>query len=240
VVTPIDQAGRSQLHASRRMAPTGRCGLRADWIHNLRRTFRAVLAGSSTRIRLDEEGQPRVLDLGAVSAESRPVMSQRWGLMAMAAETDSTGAGGAQSRGHKVDAAGGERLHYLGMEFAIRASAESTGGAFSIVEEFYPLDTPLHIHHSHDELFYVLEGEHVFTVGGVELWAGPGDVVFGPRGVPHAHRRVVPRTGRILEMFSPAGFEAFFRELAEADRDRPVGVEDLRRIAAKFSVTFLD
>ena len=158
----------------------------------------------------------------------------------MAAETDPTGAGGAQSRGHKIDAAGGERLHYLGMEFAIRASAESTGGAFSIVEEFYPLDTPLHIHHSHDELFYVLEGEHVFTVGGVELWAGPGDVVFGPRGVPHAHRRVVPRTGRILEMFSPAGFEAFFREIAEADRDRPVGVEDLRRIAAKFSVTFLD
>ena len=159
--------------------------------------------------------------------------------MTMAAEEDPTRAASTQSQGHKVEAAGGERLHYQGMEFAIRASAESTGGAFSIVEEFYPLDTPLHIHHNHDELFYVLEGEHVFTVGGTELQAGPGDVVFGPRGVPHAHRRVVPRAGRILEMFSPAGFEAFFRDLAEADRNGQFGVEDLRRIAAKFGVTFL-
>ena len=95
--------------------------------------------------------------------------------MTMAAETDPTRGAGTQSRGHKVEATGGERLHYQGMEFAIRASAESTGGAFSIVEEVYPLDTPLHIHHSHDELFYVLEGEHVFTVGGTELQAGPGE-----------------------------------------------------------------
>lgn len=87
-----------------------------------------------------------------------------------------------QAQGHKVEAGGAERLHYLGMEFAIRASAESTGGAFSIVEEIHPLDTPLHNHHTHDELFYVLEGELVFTVGGTEFQAGPGDLVFGPRG----------------------------------------------------------
>ena len=157
----------------------------------------------------------------------------------MASETNQTYAAGTQTQGHKVEAGGGERLNYLSMEFAIRASAESTGGAFSIVEEIDPLDTPPHIHHSHDELFYVLEGEHVFTVGGTEFEAGPGDLVFGPRGVPHAHRRVVPRVGRILEMFSPAGFEVFFRDLAEADRNGQAGVEDLRRIAAKFGATFV-
>ncbi len=106
-----------------------------------------------------------------------------------------------------VRVAEGERLHYGGMEFSIRASAESTGGAFSIVEEIHPVDVPTHIHHGHDELFFVLEGDHVFTVGGVEFPAGPGDLVFGPRGVPHNQRRVVPRVGRILTMFSPAGFE---------------------------------
>lgn len=65
--------------------------------------------------------------------------------------------------GHKVEADGGERLPYAGMEFAIRATAESTGGAFSIIEEINPVDAPLHIHERNDELFYVLEGEHVFT-----------------------------------------------------------------------------
>lgn len=135
---------------------------------------------------------------------------------------------------HKVGAGGGERLHYGGMEFVIRASAETTGGAFSIVEEVNPVDAPMHIHERHDELFYVLEGEHVFTVDGTEYPAGPGDCVFGPRGLPHAQRRVVPRTGRILTMFSPAGFEGFFRDLAEAGRAGDDGPEALVRIAARY------
>ena len=60
----------------------------------------------------------------------------------MAAETDPPRAASTQARGHKVEAGGGERLLYLGIEFAILSSAESTGGAFSIVEELHPLDTP--------------------------------------------------------------------------------------------------
>jgi mannose-6-phosphate isomerase-like protein (cupin superfamily) len=143
------------------------------------------------------------------------------------------------AHGHRVPADGGERLTYGGMEFAIRASAESTGGAFSIIEEINPVDTPMHLHQRHDELFYVLEGDHVFTVGGTEHEAGPGDLVFGPRGVPHAQRRVVPRTGRILTMFSPAGFEGFFRDLAEAGRLGVDGPEALTRIAADYDASWV-
>ena len=66
----------------------------------------------------------------------------------MAAETDPPRAASTQARGHKVEAGGGERLLYLGIDFAILSSAESTGGAFSIVEELHPLDTPLQIHQS--------------------------------------------------------------------------------------------
>ena len=113
----------------------------------------------------------------------------------------------------------GERLRFSGAEFVIRASAQTTGGALGIIEEIDPLDTPLHVHRDEDELFYVLEGEHVFQVGDEELRVGPGGVVFAPRGVPHAQRRVVPRTGRVLAMTSPAGFEGFFRELATGEPD---------------------
>lgn len=141
---------------------------------------------------------------------------------------------------HLVAAAGGERLHYGGMEFAIRASAHSTGGAFSIVEEIGPVDVPMHIHDAHDELFFVLEGQHVFTVDGTEYLAGPGDVVLGPRGLAHAQRRVVPRVGRVLAMFSPAGFEGFFRELAEAGRAGNDGPDALTRIADAYHVRWVD
>jgi mannose-6-phosphate isomerase-like protein (cupin superfamily) len=98
-----------------------------------------------------------------------------------------------------VPAEEGERLVFGDVTILLRVPAEATGGAFSLFEEVPPLvDTPLHVHEHEDELFYVLEGEHVFHVGEAELPAGPGAVVFAPRGVPHAHRRVEPRTGRFL------------------------------------------
>jgi hypothetical protein len=50
---------------------------------------------------------------------------------------------------------------------------------------------------------------------------------------------VIPRTGRILEMFSPAGLEVSFRDLAEMDRNGQIEVEDFHRIAAKFGVTWM-
>lgn len=141
--------------------------------------------------------------------------------------------------GHALLAGEGERLSFGGVHVLIRASAESTGGAFSILEEIDPLDTPAHVHEHEDELFYVLEGEHVFTVAGEEFRVGPGGVVFAPRGVPHAQRRVVPRAGRIAVHCSPAGFEGFFRELAAADADGTLGPEAYARVSARYGITWL-
>ena len=145
----------------------------------------------------------------------------------------------ARSAGHKVDRDDGERLPFSGMEVVIRASAESTGGAFSIVEEINGIDVPPHVHEREDELFYVLEGEHVFTVGGVEFPAAPGDTVFAPRGVSHAQRRVVPRTGRWLSMYSPAGFEGFFRDLAAADSDGSLGPKGVDEITRRYGARWI-
>jgi mannose-6-phosphate isomerase-like protein (cupin superfamily) len=140
---------------------------------------------------------------------------------------------------YALDAAGGERLRFSDAEVLIRASAESTGGAFSITEEIDPLDTPLHVHEREDELFYVLAGEHVFRVGEEEFRVGPGGVVFAPRCVPHAHRRVIPRTGRFLTIVSPAGFEGFFRELGEAERAGTLGREAYAAASERYAITWL-
>jgi mannose-6-phosphate isomerase-like protein (cupin superfamily) len=133
----------------------------------------------------------------------------------------------------------GERLRFSGAEFVVRASAETTGGAFSIIEEIDPLDTSPHVHEREDELFYVLEGEHEFRVGDAILPAGPGAVVFGPRGVPHAHRRRVPRTGRFLTMCSPAGFEGFFRELDAAERAGTIGPAAYAEASRRYGISWL-
>ena len=141
---------------------------------------------------------------------------------------------------HRLDSAGGERLRFGEVEVLVKASAESTGGAFTIFEEDTPVDTGLHVHHSEDELFYVLEGEHLIQVGDEEFRVGPGDLVFAPRGVPHAQRRVVPRTGRLLVLTSPAGFEGFFRELAAAESAGALGPETYANASRNYGVTWLD
>ena len=68
----------------------------------------------------------------------------------------------------------GERLSFSGAEFIVKASGKTTDGAFSIIEERSPLDTPRHVHENEDELFVVLEGEHIFVVGDETFHVGPG------------------------------------------------------------------
>ena len=142
-------------------------------------------------------------------------------------------------RAFDVAAEDGERLRFGDVEVLVKASADTTGGAFTIFEERDPVDTPLHVHTNEDELFYVLEGEHVFQVGNEEHRAGPGALVFAPRGVPHAQRRVVPRTGRVLIMTSPAGLEGFFRTLAEADRTGTLGPEAYASASEEYGITWI-
>jgi mannose-6-phosphate isomerase-like protein (cupin superfamily) len=140
--------------------------------------------------------------------------------------------------GFKIDADSGERITFSGAEFIIRASSDSTGGVFGIVEEIDPLDTPLHVHKNEDEFWYVLEGEHVVQVGDNEFHVGPGEMAFGPRGVPHSQRRVVPRTGRFLVFILPGGFEGFFRELAEAESSGSDMPEAYARVSEKYGITW--
>jgi mannose-6-phosphate isomerase-like protein (cupin superfamily) len=138
------------------------------------------------------------------------------------------------------DHAGGERLEFWGTTIVVRASADTTGGAFTLFEEETPvLDTSRHVHRETDELYYVIEGEHVFVCGDEEFTVGPGGTLFLPHGVPHAHRRVVPRTGRLLCMTSPAGFEGFFRVLAEASRTGTSFDDAYERASREYGVTWL-
>ena len=108
-------------------------------------------------------------------------------------------------------------------------------------EEATPLlDTPRHLHRNEDEVYYVVEGEHVYQCGDEEFQVGPGDLVFLPRGIPHAHRRVVPRTGRLIGMTFPGGFEGFFRILAEASRVGDLGEAAYARASREYGITWVD
>jgi quercetin dioxygenase-like cupin family protein len=108
------------------------------------------------------------------------------------------------------------RLRDLGVRFMIE---EGDGeGRFSLVEHPMPprsLGAPLHTHANEDEFSYVLEGRVGLQLGDKILEAGPGDLVFKPRNVPHAFWNAGDQPARLLEIISPGGFENYFREMAE-------------------------
>jgi mannose-6-phosphate isomerase-like protein (cupin superfamily) len=133
-----------------------------------------------------------------------------------------------------------ERLVFGPGTVIVRASAATTGGALSIIEEVPPLlDTPLHTHSKEDELFYILEGEHIVERGDEEIRVGPGDAVFLPRGVPHSQRRVVPGQGRHLAVCTPAGLEEFFRDLARADEEGRLSPAAYAAASERAGITWL-
>ena len=106
-------------------------------------------------------------------------------------------------------------LRKLGIRFMV--GGEQTQDNFALVE--HPigpraLAAPMHTHRYEDEYTYVLEGEVGVQVGEEVLVARPGDLVFKPRGVPHAFWNPSDEPARALEIISPAGFERYFAELA--------------------------
>src|SRR5438093_10819878 len=78
----------------------------------------------------------------------------------------------------------GEHLRFLGGGLlTIKASAQETGGAFFLFEDFMPQGktTPLHTHAREDETLYVLEGEILVHVDGAEHRLATGGIAVAPR-----------------------------------------------------------
>ena len=143
-------------------------------------------------------------------------------------------------QGYGLGESDGELLQFGDVTILVKVAAAASGGAYSLFEERPPMvDTPLHVHAFDDELFYVLEGEHVVRCGEDEHHLGPGGLIFLPRGIPHSQRRVVPGEGRQLVLTSPAGFEGFFRELADADRRGALGPDAYAAASERYGITWL-
>jgi quercetin dioxygenase-like cupin family protein len=102
----------------------------------------------------------------------------------------------------------------MGVRFMI--GSEEAGGGFSLVEHpIAPksLAAPTHTHTHEDEYSYVLEGEAGIQIGDEVTVAKPRELVFKPRGVPHAFWNAGDAPARILEIISPAPFARYFEEL---------------------------
>ncbi|BAU54028.1 Cupin domain protein [Mucilaginibacter gotjawali] len=96
----------------------------------------------------------------------------------------------------------------------IKVSGKDTGGALTISEYtgFAKGGPPLHIHPLQDEVFYILEGEHLFQLGDRQFHLKQGDTVFIPRNTPHAPAQLSEK-GKYLFFSHPPEKWRIFSEL---------------------------
>jgi mannose-6-phosphate isomerase-like protein (cupin superfamily) len=131
-----------------------------------------------------------------------------------------------------------EELLFLGSRCRVLATSDSTDGNYGLVDmiEVAPGDmAPLHIHHTHDEGFLLLEGELSLFLPNREIALRPGEFVLAPRGVPHTYQ-VGNAPARWLVLSTPAGFERFVEDVAALDELTP---ETLTTTAAARGIEIL-
>ena len=100
----------------------------------------------------------------------------------------------------------------------VKEDGTSTRGTLAIAEfEVAPRvpTPPLHVHHAHEEGFYVLDGELEFLVGMQQIHADKGAYVTVPLGVPHTFINTGSAPARFLTTFTPPRYLNYFFELSE-------------------------
>lgn len=97
----------------------------------------------------------------------------------------------------------------------VKATADDTGGAFTLLEAAEPpgFGPPLHRHLDAAEAFYVLEGLYRIFIEGDEYQCPVGSFIFVPAGSRHGFR-VGSVPSRKLNLYAPAAMIGYFDELS--------------------------
>jgi mannose-6-phosphate isomerase-like protein (cupin superfamily) len=135
----------------------------------------------------------------------------------------------------KIITEGGESFDFGGLGIKWKIEGADTARRFSVVHhpmEPHALAAPLHFHHNEDEYSYVIRGTLGALLGQQVVTAEAGTWVFKPRGQWHTFWNPGDTTCEIIEIISPAGFENYFREVAQAWGD----LEHFARINRKYAL----
>ena len=127
-----------------------------------------------------------------------------------------------------------------GVGVVFKIDGADSGGALSIVEHPFAVGAlvPPHVHTREDEYSIVLEGEIGFRSNDREVVLGAGGYIIKPRGEVHAMWNAGSTPARMIEVISPAGFEGFFRELADMTATGVFDWDVLGRLSEKYGMPF--
>lgn len=134
----------------------------------------------------------------------------------------------------------GQILNVLGDHQLVKLTSEESNGALAvIIQHMEPgLEVPRHVHVMEDEHFHLLEGDVQFEVDDKIVDLTAGDMIFLPRGIPHAIRVMGFDTAVVRLTITPGGLEKMFMELNGLP-DGPPDMTKVVEICENYGVSFV-
>jgi mannose-6-phosphate isomerase-like protein (cupin superfamily) len=135
----------------------------------------------------------------------------------------------------------GRQFTVVGSVMTYKATAEQTGGAYSLAVEITPPHggLPLHVHHREDEAMYILDGEYEIQCGNQLFHVTAGTFVFLPKDIPNRYENLGDKPGKFLYITSPGGFEGLVEETSRLSSQGPPDMQKVVETAGKHGIEFL-
>lgn len=129
-------------------------------------------------------------------------------------------AAAADRRGFVLPNDGGEVVLYGSRRSPVRIKVDSAKDAATslsmITQDIAPGEgVPVHLHEREDEICLVRSGEGIATLGDERVPVKAGTTIFVPRGTWHGVENTGAAVIEWVGIYSPAGFEGYFREIAK-------------------------
>jgi mannose-6-phosphate isomerase-like protein (cupin superfamily) len=133
----------------------------------------------------------------------------------------------------------GHRADFMNLGNRFMIESQTTDDRFALVHHTIAarkLAAPLHVHVREDEYSYVLSGRMGAQIGDEVVEAGPGELVFKPRGIWHAFWSASDEDTELLELISPGNFSHYFEEMAEALTSNEPDFEQIAAMQARYEL----
>src|SRR5215472_1738661 len=104
------------------------------------------------------------------------------------------------------------------IQMVVQEDGAHTRGTLGVAEFVVPPHAPTpppHVHHAHEEGFYVLEGELEFLAGTETVRASAGTFVMVPIGALHTFSNPTDKPARFLNTFTPPHYIGYFEEMSK-------------------------
>jgi quercetin dioxygenase-like cupin family protein len=104
-----------------------------------------------------------------------------------------------------------------GIIYTIVLNGYKNNGKYSIIQMDFPSNQEkeiyLHKHTKEDIILYVIEGTFLIQYGEKVIDAIPGMVLKLEKNIFHSYKKIGYGIGKLLMIYTPAGFENYFRDL---------------------------